>query len=297
MPAFGPLSIKNMAGEMHDLASQLALKWARGGSEATIHVADDFTRLTLDTIALCSMGYRFNSFYTQELHPFAEAMADFLTEAGTMGRRSLPKILYRAQDQKFARDIEVMVKTAQEVLDTRRSGNSDREDLLTAMLKGVDPQTGKKMTDASMVDNLITFLIAGHETTSGMLSYAFYQLLTHPVYFAKAQSEVDAVCGTGPVKVEHLTKLPYIAAVLRETLRLSATIPVFTVEARVDTIIGGSISSKRERSSRTYSPSRTSTRVSLVTTLNSSSRTACSMKTSTASCGSFPAAGSHLAIA
>ncbi|RSL72552.1 hypothetical protein CEP53_001056 [Fusarium sp. AF-6] len=240
MPAFGPLSIQRMFDEMHDIASQLALKWARYGPDSPIMVTDDFTRLTLDTLALCSMGYRFNSYYSPVLHPFIEAMGDFLTEAGEKPRRlPLPGIVYRERDRKYQQDIETMRSTAKEVLDARKAGGSTRKDLLTAMLEGVDTKTGKKMTDESIMDNLITFLIAGHETTSGLLSFAFYQLLTHPDAYQLAQKEVDQVVGKGPIQVAHLSKLPYLNGVLRETLRLNATIPLFTVEAFEDTLLGG----------------------------------------------------------
>ena len=50
--AFGPLSIRLMFDEMHDIASQLVVKWARFGPKDRINVTDDFTRLTLDSIAL-----------------------------------------------------------------------------------------------------------------------------------------------------------------------------------------------------------------------------------------------------
>ncbi|KAK6211216.1 bifunctional p-450:nadph-p450 reductase [Colletotrichum tabaci] len=241
MPAFGPLSIRNMFDEMHDIASQLALKWARYGPESQITVTDDFTRLALDTLALCSMGFRFNSYYSPVLHPFIEAMGDFLVEAGNISRRlPLPSFVYSAKDQKFASDIEILRGTAREVLESRKAGKtSDRRDLLTAMLEGVDPKTGKKMTDESIMDNLITFLIAGHETTSGLLSFAFYQLLKHPDAYQKAQQEVDGVVGKGQIKVDHLSKLPYLNGVLRETLRVNATIPLFTVEAFEDTLLAG----------------------------------------------------------
>ncbi|EXF83899.1 cytochrome P450 [Colletotrichum fioriniae PJ7] len=240
MPAFGPLSIRGMYDEMHDIATQLALKWARYGPESAIMVTDDFTRLTLDTLALCSMGYRFNSYYSPVLHPFIEAMGDFLTEAGNKSRRlPLPAMFYSAKDQKFQQDIDTLRTTAREVLESRKEGKSDRRDLLTAMLEGVDPKTGKKMTDESIMDNLITFLIAGHETTSGLLSFAFYQLLKHPEAYRKAQQEVDDVVGKGQIKVDHMSKLPYINGVLRETLRVNATIPVFSVEAFEDTVLGG----------------------------------------------------------
>lgn len=81
------------------------------------------------------------------------------------------------------------------------------------MLNGIDPKTGEKMSDASVTDNMITFLIAGHETTSGLLSFAFYHLLKHPAAYQKAQLEVDEVIGNGPVNVDHLSKVPYLNAV------------------------------------------------------------------------------------
>lgn len=240
MPAFGPLSIRGMFDEMHDIASQLALKWARRGSAHEIQVTDDFTRLTLDTLALCSMGYRFNSYYSEAMHPFIEAMGDFLVAAGSRGRRPLPQVFYRAEDQKFDKDIDILRSTAKEVLDARRQGLSDRDnDLLAAMIKGVDTKTGKKMTDESIMDNLITFLIAGHETTSGLLSFAFYQLCKHPEAYAKAQAEVDSVVGKGAIQVEHLSKLPYMNGVLREVLRLNATIPLHALEPLEDTLLAG----------------------------------------------------------
>ena len=67
IPAFGPLSIRGMFDEMHDIAGQLVMKWARHGSSYSIPVTDDFTRLTLDTIALCAMDYRFNSYYRDQM--------------------------------------------------------------------------------------------------------------------------------------------------------------------------------------------------------------------------------------
>lgn len=201
LPAFGPVSIRGMFDEMHDVATQLAMKWARHGSKP-IMVTEDFTRLALDTLALCSMGFRFNSFYTEDLHPFVSAMGDFLVECGNRSRRPpLPAWFYKNQETKYWADIQTLRSTAQQVLDERKSGTSDRKDLLAAMLKGIDPKLGVTMTDDSIIDNLITFLIAGHETTSGTLSYAFHRLLKNPAEYRKVQEEVDRVVGKGPIKV------------------------------------------------------------------------------------------------
>ncbi len=214
MPAFGPVSIRNMFDDMHDVATQLCMKWARYGPNQSITVTDDFTRLALDTIALCSMGYRFNSYYTSEMHPFVESMGEFLVACGRrFARPPIPTWFYRTEDAKYWEDIAVMQKTAEDVLKARKEQGTDRKDLLQAMIAGVDSKTGKHMTDQSIIDNLITFLIAGHETTSGLLSFTFYRILKNPEVYRKAQQEVDSVVGKDRITIEHLNKLPYIAAV------------------------------------------------------------------------------------
>ncbi|OAA44423.1 NADPH-P450 reductase [Metarhizium rileyi] len=241
IPAFGPLSIRGMFDEMHDIATQLCMKLARHGSHSAINASDDFTRLALDTLALCAMEFRFNSYYTEEMHPFIKAMGDFLVEAGRRNKRPTfaPNFLYRAANEKFFNDIAIMRKTADEVVANRKNNPSDRKDLLNAMLKGVDPTTREKLSDDNITDQLITFLIAGHETTSGLLSFTFYYLLKNPSTYQKVQQEVDQVIGREKIKVEHLTKLPYMASVLRESLRLSSGIPGFSVEAYEDTLLAG----------------------------------------------------------
>lgn len=147
MPQLGPLAIRNMFNEMHDIASQLVLKWARHGADHLIHVTDDFTRLTLDTIALCAMDYRFNSYYSEGMHPFVDAMADFLKVSGDRAFRDpITQMFYRAETQKYWEDIALLRKTAQEVINSRRANPTDKKDLLNGMLNGVDPKTGEKMT-------------------------------------------------------------------------------------------------------------------------------------------------------
>jgi cytochrome P450/NADPH-cytochrome P450 reductase len=86
---------------------------------------------------------------------------------------------------------------------------------------------------------MITFLIAGHETTSGLLSFTFYYLLKNPAAYEKAQQEVDNVIGKGPITVDHLSKVPFLNAVLRESLRLSPTAPSIGLTAKKDTMLAG----------------------------------------------------------
>ncbi|CAL3969579.1 unnamed protein product [Diplocarpon coronariae] len=251
MPAFGPIAIRGMFDEMHDIASQLVVKWARFGPKERINVPEDFTRLTLDSIALCAMDTRFNSFYHEEMHPFVDAMVGLLAESAARARRpAVANYFFRSAQLKYDSDIALLKKVAAEVVAARRSNPNDKKDLLNAMVNGRDPKTGEGLTEESILNNMITFLIAGHETTSGLLSFLFYFLLKNPAAYQAAQRQVDEVIGRGAITVEHMSRLPYIEACLRETLRLTPTAPAFTLEARKDgpdenIILGGKYEIKK----------------------------------------------------
>ncbi|KAH9213493.1 fatty acid hydroxylase [Leptodontidium sp. 2 PMI_412] len=235
MPAFGPLSIRSMFDEMHDIASQLVVKWARFGSKERINVTDDLTRLTLDSIALCAMDTRFNSFYHEEMHPFVNAMVGFLSESGARAQRpAVATYFMRSAQQKFDSDIALLKNVATEVVAQRKANPNNKKDLLNAMIKGRDAKTGEGLSDESVLNNMITFLIAGHETTSGLLSFLLYNLIKNPSAYQTAQSQVDEVVGKSPITVDHMSKLPYIEACLRETLRLTPTAPAFTLTPQPD---------------------------------------------------------------
>jgi len=147
---------------MYDIATQLVMKWARLGPKTPIMVTDDFTRLTLDTIALCSMGTRFNSFYHDEMHPFVEAMVGLLQGSGDRTRRpALLNSLPTSENAKYWSDITYLRELSQELVNARKENPEDKKDLLNALILGRDPQTGRGLSDDTIIDNMITFLIAG----------------------------------------------------------------------------------------------------------------------------------------
>lgn len=175
------------------------------------------------------MGYRFNSFYQDELHPFVKSMNNSLATAsdasklGPMLKKLLP---WDQTAQKAREDGMHMLHVGQELVQYRRDNPTDKMDLLNHMVKGRDPKAGK-MSDELISANMVSFLVAGHETTSGLLSFAFLLLLQHPDAYRKVQEEVDRVVGGEKLSVGHLKQLNYINAVLRETLRLHPTAPAY----------------------------------------------------------------------
>ena len=242
MPAFGPIGIRGMFDRMLDIAEQMLLRWERFGPDSVIEVTDDMTRMTLDTIALCAFDYRFNSFYQREMHPFIGAMVDALAEAGARTRRPelASRMLLRTK-RAYEDDLELMRDIADALIAERKRDPdaAQKKDLLGLMLQGRDPVTGEGLSDENIRFQLVTFLIAGHETTSGLLSFATYFLVKNPRVLQKARAEVDAVFGDELPRVEQIGKLRYIEQVLMETLRLWPTAPAFQLKAREDTVIGG----------------------------------------------------------
>ena len=233
-PAFGPIKLSDMFAGMKDIAQQMVLKWARFGAEEEVHVTEDFSNLTLDTIALCVMNYRFNSFYRDGMHPYVAAMSGLL--GATAASLSRIPIISTAMSwvgaggsgidlEQLRKDVEFMRKTAQDIIDRRRSNPTKKNDFLNMLLYGKDPKTGEVMRDELIAANMQAMLVAGHETTSGMLSFATIFLLQNPEKYRKAQKEVDRVVGKGALTFDHVRELKYLYAVLQETLRLVPTAP------------------------------------------------------------------------
>ncbi|KAJ8127101.1 hypothetical protein O1611_g6537 [Lasiodiplodia mahajangana] len=223
MPVFGPLAIKKMFPQMQDMISQLVLK------------------LAFDMIGLCGFGYRFNSFYRDEIHPFAQQMAAALIEAGKRANRTSVENYVRIKSaEELHNNVNLMWALCDElVAERKRNPKPEARDILNTMLNVTDPLTGEKLSDENIRFNMVTLLVAGHETTSGTLSFLFYYLLKNPWAFHKAQQEVDRVVGDGVFKPEHLTQLKYIEACVRETMRVQGPIGIINVKPLTDTVIGG----------------------------------------------------------
>ena len=245
LPNFSMQAMRDYVPAMNDIASQLMQKWERLNPGELVDVTADTTRLTLDTIALCGFGYRFNSFYRDTQHPFVTAMMLMLQESQIRSRQlPVQARLRRRATRQLQESYRYMEGEVFKIIDERRrSGNvEDHRDLLSCMLTGVDKRTGEKLSDDNIVAQCITFLVAGHETTSGLLSFAISYLIKNPDVVARAQEEVDRVLGTDTSVLptyQQIQGLTYVTQILNETLRLWPTAAAFTRYPYEDALVGG----------------------------------------------------------
>ncbi|WP_420309758.1 cytochrome P450 [Streptomyces sp. YS-B37] len=245
MPAFALGSMHTYHPVMLKVARRLIESWDRGAGEGRpVNVADDMTRMTLDTIGLAGFDYDFGSFERAEPHPFVESMVRCL-EWSMTGLARVPGEDRTAADAAFRADADYLAQVVDEVIAARTgTDQADAGDLLGLMLSAEHPADGTTLDTANIRNQVITFLIAGHETTSGAMSFALYYLSKHPAVLQLVQREVDALWGdtADPEPTyDEVGRLTYTRQVLNEALRLWPTAAAFSRHALEDTVLGGRI--------------------------------------------------------
>ncbi|MEO0910579.1 MAG: cytochrome P450, partial [Pseudomonadota bacterium] len=219
LPTFSRQAMNNYMPMMLDVAGQLVQKWECLNADDEIDVVHDMTAVALDTIGICGFDYRFNSFYRQDYHPFIESLTRTLETC--MMLRGLPferQFLHNRVDQ-MQKDVDYMNKLVDDIIKERRSGGvgSEQNDLLNYMIEGVDKVTGESLSDENIRYQINTFLIAGHETTSGLMSFTLYFLLNHPDVLEKAYEEVDRVLGRDisvQPNIKQVNQLTYVQQII-----------------------------------------------------------------------------------
>ncbi|MGQ4442368.1 cytochrome P450 [Streptomyces violaceoruber] len=255
-PGFSREAMAGYHVMMLDVAARLTGHWDLAeASGRAVDVPGDMTKLTLETIARTGFGHEFGSFERSRLHPFVTAMVGTLGYAQRLNTVPAPLApwLLRDASRRNAADIAHLNRTVDDLVRERRANGgtgggtgsgsgsgSGSGDLLDRMLETAHPRTGERLSPQNVRRQVITFLVAGHETTSGALSFALHYLAQHPDVAARARAEVDRVWGdTEAPGYEQVAKLRYVRRVLDESLRLWPTAPGFAREAREDTVLGG----------------------------------------------------------
>ena len=153
-----------------------------------------------------------------------------------MAERGLGRLLPWASLVRAMNDTDRVVRDL--ITARRREGTAGREDVLSMLIDARD-EHGAPMTDDELRDEMLTLLIAGHETTATTLAWALHHLVEHPAWRAKLVAEVDEVTGGAPLQPEQVEKLVLVDAALKETLRLTPIIPIVARRLTRPTAIGG----------------------------------------------------------
>lgn len=134
--------------------------------------------------------------------------------------------------------VHVLRQSVLSLIARRRAMSTKPDDLMQRLMDAKNPETGQQMSDEQLIDNLLTFYLAGHETTAKALTWTLYLLSRAPNWEAKLLAEVRQVVGDGPVKAEHIDKLTLTQQVVKESMRLYPPAPQFGRLALKDTQFG-----------------------------------------------------------
>ncbi|KAJ1926527.1 hypothetical protein IWQ60_003702 [Tieghemiomyces parasiticus] len=254
MPAFSASAMRHYIGQMTELTC------------AALHVFDSFasngkpvdllmwtTNIALETIARIGFGYDFDLLNAGQVtkHPFVEAIYFTLNEVfNRMVYTPCYKYLPLPRKYHFDAQMDLITGTVDGIIRERRrhpEDHADKMDLLKFMLHAheVDDQGQPRyLDDVNIRDQVVTFLIAGHETTSATLTWCLYLLDQHPEVLRRVRAEIDAAdlpdaASAVPPTGAQLAKLTYLTQIIRETLRLYPPLFLHLRQARQDTVLPG----------------------------------------------------------
>lgn len=126
------------------------------------------------------------------------------------------------------------LRTAVDAIMRRRRADADGgDDLLGRLINATDPETGQRMSDELIVDNLLTLLSAGHETTARALVWSLYLLARAPDWQQRARDEIERVSGGGPIGAKEVGELAVTERILKEAMRLYSPVSVIARTPRV----------------------------------------------------------------
>ncbi len=226
-PAFTPRHVAGFAGEMVEVCTRFADRLAEA-EPASWNLNDGMTELTLDILAQCLFGGR----APVDARRFGADMEQLLTDHGRphvldvfSAPAWIPRSGHGARDRLLADMRAYLQEAVQDAADQARTRAaapeaSDQGTDLLAMLLQARDEAGAPLPDSDIVDNLMTFLAAGHETTAQSLIWAIFLLTQAPDWMGRVQAELDAGAHLDQPPEKWRDLLPTTTAVMNEALRL-----------------------------------------------------------------------------
>ncbi|MDJ0798686.1 MAG: cytochrome P450 [Calothrix sp. MO_167.B12] len=224
MPPFHGEKVKSYAKSICKITEENAAHWEINKPFIARDVAQDITlKVIMETVFGFSEG--------EKCEQLRSLLADWLDITASPMRSSFIFLKFLQVDLgawspwgHFIRARQQIYQLLQAEIEDRRA-NPEKlgDDILSLMLEVTD-EDGQSMSDEQLKDELITLLVAGHETTATSLAWAFYWLEKFPEVKQKLLQEIDSL-GQNPEPIE-ISRLPYLTAVCQETLRLYPIVPI-----------------------------------------------------------------------
>ncbi len=211
-PAFHRKRLASFTDAIVELTDTQLRSW-RG----EIDVSAEMMKLTLRVVSDVLLGTRTDEDADAIGH--AIDLAQRYVESVIVGAVELPEWIPTPRRRAFKRAVETLDRVANGIIEERRR-SGERGDDVTSMLLDARYDDGSELSQKRIRDELITLLVAGHETTSNALSWTLMRLSQHPAVARKLQAEVDDVLGQRKPTFEDLPKLRYTRWVLDEAMRL-----------------------------------------------------------------------------
>lgn len=237
-PAFSHRNVTAL-GPIMSAAAQRACERIGAAGPRAVDVADEMVRTTFDIIA----DVTFSGDDAMDRAAVYAAIDGFIVEAGSVSVLDilgLPAWVPRMGRAQATAQLEA-TKTAADAAITRRHarGAGDVPDLLDLLLAAQDPKSGRTMTTAELRDNLLTFIVAGHETTAQTLAWALYLMGFDEAAQDRARAEAQGVLQGRTATAADLEHLPFVRRIIDETLRLYPAGGLLSRTARIDDTLCG----------------------------------------------------------
>jgi len=222
-PAFSRKCIDGLAKKMQKANQDLLSIWQEKADKGEIiDVSSDTSDLSLEIILRCL---------------FSDDMDKLIAQEGENPFQILTYDL--ARDIQFVMKFRALKTLVQQLIDERRESEKRYDDFLEAFMEGVDKETGEGMTDKEIIDEVMTMIIAGHETGATTLNWAWYLLSQNSAEEKKLHEEVDNhVAGDIPT-FDEVGNIPFSRQVIEEALRLYPPVWLYSRTAVEDDHIGG----------------------------------------------------------
>jgi len=230
-PSFDFKSIVAYSPAMVAAADKFASAWAAKGAGKVIDIAEEMVNLTLEVISntmFSADGAILGELVNTSLRKMSDAI-DFnaLDVLPLVGPPRMKRKLARIQ-----KNFMTMDSTMQKLIRARESvEGGPARDLLDRLIAARDGETGVRLSNDEVRDEVVIIFLAGHDTTALALTYTWYLLSQHPQVEAKLHAELAHVLGGRLPTYDDLEKLPYTKMVIEESMRLYPPAPGISTRA------------------------------------------------------------------